>query len=193
MNRRLLARYVVRETMGLLVMAVALFWPAGTVHWWQAWAALAVIALWSASTAVVILRYHPDLLAERLGPRRGAQRWDVVILGLIGVTQLVRYLAAGFDHRYGWTGPVPLPLELGALAMCALGYAAVVWATAENAFFSQIVRLQPERGQVVVTTGPYRYMLARRTVLEDGFLRRELRGYDDYAETVRYRWVPRLW
>ncbi len=29
------------------------------------------------------------------------------------------------------------------------------WATAFNAFFSQIVRLQPEGGQAVVANGPY--------------------------------------
>ncbi len=45
--------------------------------------------------------------------------------------------------------------QIATLIACVLGYTLVVWATASNAFFSQIVRLQPERGQVVVTGGPY--------------------------------------
>jgi protein-S-isoprenylcysteine O-methyltransferase Ste14 len=42
--------------------------------------------------------------------------------------------------------------------MCVLAYGLVVWATAANAFFSQIVRLQPERQQVVVEDGPYHFI-----------------------------------
>lgn len=42
--------------------------------------------------------------------------------------------------------------------MCILSYALFVWATASNTFFSQIVRIQSERGHTVVTGGPYRYV-----------------------------------
>jgi len=51
---------------------------------------------------------------------------------------------------------LPLAAQSAALALCGLGYALVVWATAANAFFSQIVRIQSERGQTVVSDGPYR-------------------------------------
>lgn len=34
----------------------------------------------------------------------------------------------------------------------------VIWATASNAFFSQIVRIQTERGHAVASGGPYRYL-----------------------------------
>ncbi len=155
---RVTVRYAIRETLGLAVTGVALFWSAGRLDWWPGWAVLAVLAGWSAGTALVILRCNPDLLVERLGPRRGAKSWDVAIMSLLGLAQLARYIIAGLDQRFGWTGPVP-PLAQGlGLAACILGYALVVWATASNAFFSQIVRLQPERGQAVVTGGPYRYV-----------------------------------
>ena len=44
------------------------------------------------------------------------------------------------------------------MLICALGYALFTWATAANAFFSRIVRLQLDRGQTVVSSGPYRYL-----------------------------------
>lgn len=157
-NRRLAARYAVREVMGLAVMAVALFWPAGTVAWWQAWAALAVMALWTAATAVIIFRFNPDLLLERLGPRRGEKRWDMTIVGVLGLVTLVRYILAGFDHRLGWTGPASPAVQWAALAVCSLGNALFVWATASNTFFSRIVRIQTERGHTAVTGGPYRFV-----------------------------------
>ncbi len=155
-NRSPIARYVIRETMGIVIMAVALFWSAGRIDWWPAWAAIAVMLAWITATAIVILRFNPDLLAERLGPRRGAKPWDMAIMSSLGLVQLARYIVAGLDRRYGWTGDFPLAAQMAALAVCVLGYALVVWATASNPFFSQIVRIQSERGHAVVTGGPYR-------------------------------------
>jgi protein-S-isoprenylcysteine O-methyltransferase Ste14 len=158
MDTKLVMRYAIRETLGVIVMGVALFWSAGRINWWPAWAVIAVMLAWISATAVVILRVNPDLLAERLGPRRGAKPWDTAIMSILGITQLARYIVAGFDQRYGWTGGFPLAAQIAALIVCALGYALVVWATASNAFFSQIVRIQVERDHTVATGGPYRYV-----------------------------------
>jgi protein-S-isoprenylcysteine O-methyltransferase Ste14 len=158
MNPKLVARYAIRETMGIVVMGVALFWSAGRIDWWPAWASIAVMLGWIVATAIVIVRTNPDLLAERLGPRQGAKPWDTAIMSILGLVQLVRYVVAGLDQRYGWTGGVPLAAQLAALILCALSYALVVWATASNPFFSQIVRIQAERGHTVATAGPYHYV-----------------------------------
>ncbi len=158
MDRKLIARYAIRETMGLVIMAVALFWSAGRIDWWGAWAALGVMAAWIAATAVIVVWINPDLLPERLGPRKGAKSWDLAIMGILGLAQLVRYVVAGLDQRFGWTGGLPLAAQAAALVVCVLGYALVVWATASNRYFSQIVRIQSERGQTVVRGGPYRYV-----------------------------------
>lgn len=158
MNTKLMVRYAIRETLGLLGMGVALFWPAGRLDWWPGWAALAVMAAWIAATAITLIRLNPGLLAERLGPRKGAKPWDTAIMSLLGLIQLARYIIAGLDQRYDWTGGLPAVAQLAALALCVLGYALVVWATASNAFFSQIVRIQSERGHTVVRGGPYRYV-----------------------------------
>ncbi len=158
MNSKLIIRYIIRETMGLVGMGIALFWSAGRIDWWPAWASLAVMFGWIVATAVVILRFNPTLLVERLGPRKGAKRWDTAIMSMLGLVQLIRYIVAGLDQRNHWTGDFPLAVQLVGLAACALGYVLVVWATASNAFFSQIVRIQSERGHSVVTDGPYRYV-----------------------------------
>jgi protein-S-isoprenylcysteine O-methyltransferase Ste14 len=74
----------------------------------------------------------------------------------LGLIQLVRYIVAGLDQRYGWRGGWPAVAQIAALTLCALGYALIVWATASNPFFSQIVRIQAERGHTIATGGPYR-------------------------------------
>ncbi len=158
MDVKLIARFAIRETMGLFFMGVALFWPAGDIQWWPAWALIAATSAWILATAIVILRTRPDLLAERLGPRKGAKRWDTAIMSAHGVLQLALYVVAGLDWRYRWSAPFPLPAQVAALFVCLLGYGLVVWATGSNAFFSQIVRIQTERGHTVVTGGPYHYV-----------------------------------
>jgi protein-S-isoprenylcysteine O-methyltransferase Ste14 len=158
MDTKLIARYAIRETLGIVVMGVALFWSAGRLDWWPAWAAIAVMSAWIMATGFVIIRFNPGLLAERLGPRKGAKPWDTAIMSILGLTQLVRYIVAGLDQRYDWTGGFPLAAQIAALTVCVLSYALVVWATASNIFFSQIVRIQPERGHAVATGGPYHYV-----------------------------------
>jgi hypothetical protein len=120
MNTKLIARYIIRETMGIVVMGAALFWSAGRIDWWAAWAAIVVMSAWITASAIVILRFNPDLLAERLGPRKGAKKWDTVILSVVGLAQLARYVVAGLDQRYDWTGGFPLAAQISALAVCAL-------------------------------------------------------------------------
>ncbi len=42
--------------------------------------------------------------------------------------------------------------------MCVLSIALFFWAVACNTFFSQVVRIQSDRGHAVATGGPYRYV-----------------------------------
>ena len=158
MNTKIIVRFALRETMGVILMGVALFWSAGEIGWLPAWALLAVIVSWIIATVLVTLRYSPDLLAERLGPAKGAKRWDTIIMGIYGVMQLALLVIAGLDHRFDWTTGIGILAQIGALVVCCFSYALAVWATASNAYFSQIVRIQTERGHEVATGGPYRFV-----------------------------------
>jgi protein-S-isoprenylcysteine O-methyltransferase Ste14 len=44
------------------------------------------------------------------------------------------------------------------LVVCFLCTGLYVWAMASNAFFSQVVRVQADRGHTVATSGPYSYV-----------------------------------
>jgi protein-S-isoprenylcysteine O-methyltransferase Ste14 len=158
MDRRVLARYLIRETMGIVIVGVALFWAAGTLRWWPGWALVGLTAVWVAGMTTVILRFNPDMLAERLGARKQGERWDRVIMSIVGVSQLIRLVVAGLDERFGWTPGFSPTLQVAGLGAALLGYALVVWATAVNAHFSQIVRIQTERDHTVATGGPYRWV-----------------------------------
>jgi protein-S-isoprenylcysteine O-methyltransferase Ste14 len=119
------------------------------------WALVGLYALWVAATALVLMPNNPELYLERATRRVAGKTWDTVILSFIGLTTIVKHVVAGLDVRFGWTVPLPLPLQLVAIGIAAFGYALMTWALAVNAFFSKVVRIQEDRGQHVVTRGPY--------------------------------------
>ncbi len=149
-------RWLVRETMGIVMAALILFLSAGRWDWAWGWATVAALALWVGGTALTVIPTHPAVLAERRGPRKGAKGWDTAIMGVVGLIILAIYLVGGLDVRYGWTSGLPAAAQIIGVILAVLGYGLVVWATASNAFFSQIVRIQTERGHTVATGGPYR-------------------------------------
>ncbi|MBM3122978.1 MAG: isoprenylcysteine carboxylmethyltransferase family protein [Chloroflexi bacterium] len=108
--------------------------------------------------AIIVQRRSPGLFAERLEVHPGARRWDVAYTSLHGLLQLATFIVAGLDRRFGWTVGIPVAAQGLALVACVLGYTLFLWAVASNPFFSQIVRIQAERGHAVATQGPYRFL-----------------------------------
>lgn len=147
---------VLREAMGVVIVTLTLFLPAGRLDWAMGWALVGLYALWVAATALVLIPNNPELYLERATRREGGKTWDTVILSIIGLTTIAKHVVAGLDVRFGWTVPLPLALQLAAMGVAALGYALMTWALAVNAFFSKVVSIQEDRGQRVVTRGPYR-------------------------------------
>jgi len=158
MNTKLIALYFLDEILSIFGAGVAMFWSAGRFDWWPAWVVIAVWLAYFTATDIIILRFNPGLMAERLAPPKGAKTWDRTILSILRLATLVRYILAGLDQRYDWTGGFPLAAQIAALTVCVLAYALLAWAMASNPFFSQIVRIQTDRGHAVATNGPYRYV-----------------------------------
>jgi protein-S-isoprenylcysteine O-methyltransferase Ste14 len=158
MDKKLLNRYILDSALGLAGGAIFLFWPAGRIDWWPGWGVLAVNAFMMLSMGFILFRRFPELAAERLKPPKDAKKWDIAINSGVRLSQAVRYVVAGLDFRYGWTGGFPLGIQIAGLMVSFLGYAIVPWAVANNKYFSQIVRIQSDRGHAVAAGGPYRFL-----------------------------------
>ena len=91
-----------------------------------------------------------------MGPKKDSQIWDTILVSLIGLLSIIKIMVAGFDFRYGWTRGITLPFQLAGLLLALHSYGLAVWAIKINTFFSQIVRIQMERGHTVIKDGPYR-------------------------------------
>ena len=80
-------------------------------------------------------------------------------LRLLNVVLLAHWIIAGLDRgRLHWTDSVPLWLQAVGLFTIAAAYALAFWAMLVNRFFSSVVRIQSDRGQHVVTSGPYAFV-----------------------------------
>jgi protein-S-isoprenylcysteine O-methyltransferase Ste14 len=133
--------------------AAALFGAAGTIAILGFWVYLAIFA------AVLIASFlwlDPELARERMRP--GGEK-PPVALNLFSAVLVIHWVIAGLDRgRYHWSDTVPGWLQAFGLIAGAAGYALCFWAMIENRFFSSVIRIQTDRGQYVVTTGPYAYV-----------------------------------
>ena len=136
-----------------LLIAVVLFAAAGRIDLPLYWAYVAIIAALSVGGPFVI---GEDLTRERMLPGGKPPPWSLRLAFLLC---LLHWAIAGLDHgRFHWSDTVPLALRLAALVVFAAGSALGLWAMHVNRFFSSAVRLQTERGQHVISGGPYRWV-----------------------------------
>lgn len=142
----------------ILVQAAILFLAAGRLQWAMAWVYLGLYVAMIAVNAVIILPRHPELIAERSRVKEDAKAWDRVISTLVGVSGLLILVAAGLDTRFGWSPRVALATQFAGTALLISGWCLVIWAMASNEFFSTVVRIQTDRGHMVVNRGPYGYV-----------------------------------
>ena len=139
----------------LVAMAAVLFGAAGTLAVPMFWAYLAVFSVLCLAASAAVYLLSPDLVKERVRPGEGEQ--DRVTVRALNLLMFAQLLLAGLDvGRLHWSATAPFPLQILGLIGFAIGMGLTTWAMLVNRFFSSAVRLQPDRGQHVVTAGPYR-------------------------------------
>lgn len=133
--------------------AAALFASAGTFAITAFWIYLAINAVLFAASFIML---DPGLLRERMRPGGNP---PPLALKLFTIVLFLHFAVAGLDRgRLHFSDDVPSWLQVVALAVLAAAYALVLWAMRVNRFFSSVIRIQSDRGQFVVTTGPYAFI-----------------------------------
>ncbi len=132
--------------------AVALFGSAGTFALAGFWIYFAVIVAFSVASLYML---DPELISERMRP--GGQR-PPLALQLVAIVPFGHWLLAGLDRRFHWSDSVPPWLQALALIAFAAGMLLFLWAMYVNRFFSSLARIQSDRGQHLVTDGPYGFV-----------------------------------
>ena len=147
-----------RGILRFVAVLAAMFFLAGRLSYWQAWAYGASGLLFGLVVAVLFAR-KPDVIEERVRPGPGMKWWDRVFFALYLPSFLAILVVAALDTgRHHWTPPLPVPAYVAACIVLVVAYLVVLWAMWTNRFFSSVVRIQTDRGHHVVQGGPYRFV-----------------------------------
>ena len=142
-----------------IIFGAILFLAAGRLDWLAGWAYLGINLLTQALSAAVLIPRQAEMLAERSRVREDTKPWDrffapaIIIAGTLAVS-----VTAGLDERFGWSTPVTMSLWGIALILAFCSQLFVLWAMASNPFFATTVRIQDDRGQSAINSGPYRFV-----------------------------------
>ena len=223
MTIKLFFSAIVKFTLGLVLVGLFVFLPAGTFSYFQGWLFMGVLFIPMFLAGIVMMFRSPDLLKKRLNAKEKEKEQDLVVK-LSGLMFLGGFIAAGLNYRFDWY-VLPEAVSVGAAVVFLAAYALYAEVLRENAYLSRTIEVQ--EGQKVVDTGlygivrhpmyavtlmlflamplvlgslisfliflVYPLLIAKRIRNEEEVLERELAGYKEYKTRVRYRMIPFIW
>lgn len=138
----------------IVVLGLALFLPAGSLSFWQAWVYLADFAICTILITAYLIKNDQGLLERRVraGPVAESQKSQQLIQSLASLFFIALFIVPGFDYRFHWSH-VPVVVSLISFVMVAIGFYIVFLVFRENSFTSGTIEVVNE--QKVISTGPY--------------------------------------
>ena len=220
---KLLLNALIKFLIGLLLVGLLIFLPAGTLAYPGGLLFLCLLFVPMLVMGIVMLARARDLLAKRLDAKE-KQAAQKGVQSLSGLVFIAGFVLAGLDFRFSWSD-VPLPAVIAASVIFLTGYGLYAEVMRENAYLSRTVKV--EEGQTVISTGLYgivRHPMYLASVLmflsiplvmgswyalipfafypllmvvrikdEEKLLTAELSGYEAYKTKVKYRLIPFIW
>jgi protein-S-isoprenylcysteine O-methyltransferase Ste14 len=156
---KMLRRVLVQTVVWFALQAVLLLGVAGDWTWPQGWTYLGEVLALSGATTIGLMLTDRELLKARMSSplKRNQRPRDLAIIVVFLAAYIGWFVLIGLDHRFMWTG-VPLLVQILGAVLIGLSMM-LVWETFRaNTFATTQVRVQAERAQTVVDSGPYRYI-----------------------------------
>ncbi|QQO22936.1 isoprenylcysteine carboxylmethyltransferase family protein [Bradyrhizobium diazoefficiens] len=155
----MIAKLLLQNTITTVAMGALLFASAGTLHWPSAWLFLATCILLGPLCGWWLYRIDPALLAERLRPvlQKDQPAADKAFMSVFVVAMLAWLALMGVDRRVQ-SSDMPVALQAVGFALFLLSTLFTLWVFRENSFAAPVVKLQAERAQRVISTGPYAHV-----------------------------------
>jgi len=223
MTKKLFAQAIAKFLLGVLLVGMLIFLPAGTLAFARGWLLMGILFVPMFAAGLVMMAKSPDLLRHRLNARE-KQSEQRRVVKLSGLMFIAGFVTAGLDFRFGWF-ILPAGVSYGAAAVFLLAYLLYAEVMRENAYLSRTIEVQ--ENQKVIDTGLYglvRHPMYSATLLlflamplvlgslialaiflcypaiiiqrltnEEKVLEKELPGYREYKQKVKYRLIPFIW
>ncbi len=157
-NARLVLKRIMSVFGLIVILGGLMFLIAGRLDWMGAWVFLSLFFAFLLVVAVWGTLRMPELMEERSQVKSNVKSWDRMIMTLYTILFFGTFAIAALDAgRFRWS-VVPPIAQFGGVIGLFLGGALAWWVITTNAYASRFVRIQDDRGQQVVTTGPYQYV-----------------------------------
>ena len=223
MDKKLFFQALSKFFIGLIIICILLFIPAGTLDYPNGWLFMALLFIPMFFAGIIMLFKSPDLLRRRLNAKEEEEEQKTVIL-VSGIIFLLAFILAGLNFRFRWF-KLPTLVIIIASAIFLLAYILYAEVLRENEYLSRTVEVS--ENQKVVDSGLYgivRHPMYTSTIFlflsmplvldsifsfivmlvypiiiifrirnEEKVLENELIGYKEYKEKVRYKLIPYLW
>ena len=220
---KLLINALSKFLLGIALIIMLLFLPAGTFNYINAWIFIGILFIPMLFLGIILFIKSPELLQKRLNSKE-KEKTQKNVVGFAALMFLASFLIAGFDYRYGWTS-VSLWCVILASVILLVSYALYAEVMRENIYLSRTIEVQ--ENQKVIDTGlygiirhpmyavtiwlflsipvvlgswwallcmaPYPFLIAIRILNEEKVLENNLSGYKEYKAKVKYRLVPFIW
>jgi len=214
---------LIKFTAGIILVGLLVFLPAGTWQYWQGWMFMGILFIPMFCAGLVMMAKNPALLRSRLNAKEKQKDQDLVIKlsGLMFLAGFV-VAGLGVRFGW-YMIPKSASIVAAAVFLIAYGlYAEVLrentylsrtievqenqtvvdtglYGIVRHPMYSVTVLLFLMMPLVLgsvfsfVIFLAYPFILAKRIEGEEGFLEKELRGYKEYKEKVKYRMIPFIW
>lgn len=223
MKKNLFAEAIIKFLFGVVLVGVLIFLPAGTLRFSAGWLLMGILFVPMFCAGLVMLRKDPNLLKSRLKAKESQREQDLVVKlsGLMFIAGFVVAgldFRFGWLVLPGWVKWVAAVLFLIAYLLYAevlrenaflsrtievqenqtvvsTGLYGIVrhpmYAVTLLLFLSMPLVL----GSVIsfLCFLPYPFLIAKRLLNEEAFLEKELPGYKEYKQKVKYRLIPGIW
>ncbi len=223
MTKELFYQAILKFVLGVVVIGMLIFLPAGTFDYWNAWLFMGILFIPMLFAGIAMMIKNPKLLKKRLKVKEQQPEQNLVIK-LSGLMFVMGFVMAGLNFRFQWIVLPDWVLWVSAVIFL-LSYLLYAEVLRENTYLSRTVEVQD--GQKVIDTGLYGIVrhpmysatiilflsmplvlgsiisfaifllypiiIAKRISNEEVVLEKGLEGYAEYKKKVKYKVIPFVW
>ncbi len=156
----LVVNLVIQTIVSFGLMGAIIFGAAGTFDYFGGWLYFGEMFAASVVLGTYTARVDPGLLEERLKP---PLQKDQPLADKLIVIPILLLLFGGMGFmaadaaRWRWS-TMPTSVQWAGSALLLAAIAFMFWTMRLNSFAAPVVKIQKERGQTVITTGPYAFV-----------------------------------
>lgn len=223
MDKKLFTQALTKFLIGLIIVCLLLFIPAGRLNYLNGWLFIALLFIPMFIAGTIMFIKAPDLLKRRLNAKEEENEQKIVIL-ISGIIFLLAFVLAGLNFRFGWFKLPKIVIAIASIVFI-LSYIMYAEVLRENSYLSRTVEVS--ENQKVIDTGLYgivRHPMYTSTIFlflsatlvldsifsfivmliypiililrirnEEKVLEKELEGYEEYERKVKYKIIPFIW